>query len=99
MICWLLLVARSDGKPTELRPRVHQEEPLSTLRHDDKQNFDYDHEAFLGQDEAKAFDRLSPGESKRRLRSVWRFSFSLTFPAADWPWRRPEVGCSWVWVP
>ncbi|XP_014881002.1 calumenin-A-like isoform X2 [Poecilia latipinna] len=67
LICWLLLVARGDGKPTEQRTRVHQEEPLSTLRHDDKQNFDYDHEAFLGQDEAKAFDRLSPDESKRRL--------------------------------
>ncbi|XP_008399936.2 calumenin-A isoform X1 [Poecilia reticulata] len=67
LICWLLLVARGDGKPTERRTRVHQEEPLSALRHDDKQNFDYDHDAFLGQDEAKAFDRLSPDESKRRL--------------------------------
>lgn len=30
-------------------------------------NADYDHEAFLGEDEAKTFDQLSPGEAKRRL--------------------------------
>lgn len=30
-------------------------------------NAQYDHEQFLGEDEAKAFDQLSPEESKRRL--------------------------------
>ena len=29
-----------------------------------------DHEAFLGKEEAKTFDQLSPEESKKRLRSV-----------------------------
>lgn len=30
-------------------------------------NSDYDHEAFLGEDEAETFDQLSPAEAKRRL--------------------------------
>lgn len=32
--------------------------------HHDKQ---YDHDAFLGEDQAKSFDQLQPEESKRRL--------------------------------
>ncbi|MED6287568.1 hypothetical protein CHARACLAT_017710 [Characodon lateralis] len=67
LICWVLFIASSGGKPTERKTKVHQEEPLSQLQHDDDKNFDYDHEAFLGQDEAKTFDQLSPDESKRRL--------------------------------
>ena len=34
---------------------------------DDEHNPEYDHEAFLGKDEAKEFDDLSPEESKERL--------------------------------
>ena len=30
-------------------------------------NADYDHEAFLGEEEAQTFDQLSPSEAKRRL--------------------------------
>lgn len=30
-------------------------------------NTQYDHEAFLGEDEAKSFDELAPEESQRRL--------------------------------
>uniref|UniRef100_A0A146VID8 Calumenin n=1 Tax=Fundulus heteroclitus TaxID=8078 RepID=A0A146VID8_FUNHE len=67
LICWVLLTATSSGKPTERKTRVNQEEPLSHLQHDDNKSFDYDHEAFLGQDEARTFDHLSPDESKRRL--------------------------------
>ncbi|MEQ2173020.1 hypothetical protein GOODEAATRI_027433, partial [Goodea atripinnis] len=67
LICWVLFIASSGGKPTERKTKVHQEDPLSQLQHDDDKNFDYDHEAFLGQDEAKTFDQLSPDESKRRL--------------------------------
>ena len=35
----------------------------------DKRNHnpDYDHEAFLGEEEAQTFDQLSPAEAKRRL--------------------------------
>lgn len=30
-------------------------------------NAEYDHEAFLGKEEAKEFDKLTPDESKNRL--------------------------------
>ena len=30
-------------------------------------NADYDHDAFLGEEEAKEFDKLTPEESLRRL--------------------------------
>lgn len=62
-----LCVVYGNSKPTETKDRVHHDEPLSNLKHDDAQNFDYDHEAFLGHDEAKTFDRLPLEESKRRL--------------------------------
>lgn len=37
----------------------------------EQHNTQYDHEAFLGQDEAKQFDTLSPEESKRRLGLIY----------------------------
>ena len=44
-----------------------------SYHHDEKHyegeehNAEYDHEAFLGKDEAKEFDELTPEESKKRL--------------------------------
>lgn len=35
--------------------------------HEGEHNPDYDHEAFLGKDDAKTFDQLTPDESKDRL--------------------------------
>ncbi|XP_033471000.1 calumenin-A [Epinephelus lanceolatus] len=67
LMCFVLCVVSGSSKPTEKKSRVHEEEPLSHLEHDDHKNYDYDHEAFLGQDEAKTFDHLPPEESKRRL--------------------------------
>lgn len=42
---------------------------LSHAQHfqDDTHNTQYDHEAFLGEDQAKTFDQLAPEESRRRL--------------------------------
>jgi hypothetical protein len=34
---------------------------------EDDHNPDYDHEAFLGEEEAHTFDELTPEESKKRL--------------------------------
>ena len=68
LVCAVLCIVFGSSKPTERKTRVHEEEPLSNLEHDDKKNFDYDHEAFLGHDEAKTFDQLPPEDSKRRLR-------------------------------
>lgn len=48
-------------------PRVL--DPLSKTAHVDGEEHDakYDHEAFLGEDEAKTFDQLPAEESRRRL--------------------------------
>lgn len=67
MMCFVLCVVYANSKPAQKKNRVHQEEPLSQLEHNDEKNFDYDHEAFLGHDDAQTFDQLPPEESKRRL--------------------------------
>lgn len=67
LMCFIFCIMVSSSKPTEKKARVHPEEPLSRLEHEDTKNHDYDHEAFLGQDEAKTFDHLAPEESQRRL--------------------------------
>lgn len=67
VMCFALCVVYATSKPTEKKDRVHHDEPLSNREHDDNENFDYDHEAFLGQEEAKTFDQLTPEESKERL--------------------------------
>ncbi|KAG7215104.1 hypothetical protein INR49_022781, partial [Caranx melampygus] len=64
----VLCIVHGNSKPTEQKARVVHQEPLSRLPHLDNSNHDYDHEAFLGQDEAKTFEHLPPEESKRRLR-------------------------------
>lgn len=76
-MCFVLCVVSGNTKPTEKKKsRVHEEEPLSHLQHDDNKNYDFDHEAFLGEEDAKTFDQLPPEESKRRLGSVCAHSFN-----------------------
>ncbi|XP_007909078.1 calumenin isoform X2 [Callorhinchus milii] len=58
------------SKPTEKKERVLHDKELSDKVHDDSQNFDYDHDAFLGAEEAKSFDQLTPEESKERLGKI-----------------------------
>lgn len=67
LLLYLVLVSVGSSKPTEKKKRIHEEEPLSRLQHDDQNNYEYDHEAFLGQEEARTFDLLTPEESRRRL--------------------------------
>ncbi|XP_030649081.1 reticulocalbin-3 isoform X2 [Chanos chanos] len=50
--------------------RVHHQPDLSDHVHDDAQGYQYDHEAFLGKEEAKTFDQLTPEESKERLAKI-----------------------------
>ncbi|XP_026061942.1 reticulocalbin-1-like isoform X1 [Carassius auratus] len=50
--------------------RVHHKPDLSDHVHDDAHGYQYDHEAFLGKEEAKTFDQLSPEESKERLGKI-----------------------------
>uniref|UniRef100_UPI00358F65D6 calumenin-like n=1 Tax=Myxine glutinosa TaxID=7769 RepID=UPI00358F65D6 len=66
-ICIVLCTGPALTKPMSEKKRVHVDEPLSNKPHDDDGNFDYDHEAFLGTEEAQNFDQLSPEESKERL--------------------------------
>ncbi|XP_034436602.1 calumenin-A-like [Hippoglossus hippoglossus] len=67
LLCFFLCVACGRSKPTEKKSRVVEEEPLSHVKHEDDEGFEYDHEAFLGEDEAPKFDKLPLEESVRRL--------------------------------
>ncbi|KFM74065.1 Calumenin-A, partial [Stegodyphus mimosarum] len=63
-----LVIPKSDGSSK----RVH-ENLLSDEDHynsEELHNPEYDHEAFLGENEAKKFDDLSPEESKHRLGKI-----------------------------
>lgn len=85
VMCFALCVVYATSKPTEKKDRVHHDDPLSNLEHDDAENFDYDHEAFLGQEEAKTFDQLTPEESKERLRlAVAGVMYICEFLFASW---------------
>ncbi|KAI4872609.1 hypothetical protein NFI96_024584, partial [Prochilodus magdalenae] len=50
--------------------RVHHQRDLSDHAHDDAHGYQYDHEAFLGKEEAKTFDQLTPEESQARLGKI-----------------------------
>ncbi|XP_016371640.1 calumenin-B-like [Sinocyclocheilus rhinocerous] len=65
-----LCVLQSSSKPMLKKDRVHHDTPLSNNEHNDEENFNYDHEVFLGQEEAKTFDQLTPEESKERLGKI-----------------------------
>ena len=48
--------------------RVLSGKPLSDKeRHEEDGDYEYDHDAFLGEDQAEYFDTLTPDESQRRL--------------------------------
>lgn len=55
-------------EPARRRPKAKD---LSDETHyragEEEHNADYDHEAFLGKDQAERFDQLEPGEARRRL--------------------------------
>ena len=44
-----------------------QNQKISYFQHHDDLDHDYDHEAFLGEEQAHEFDELTPEESQRRL--------------------------------
>lgn len=63
LLALLVLAAGALGKPTARQERARP----GTAQHEDKSGFQYDHEAFLGKEEARSFDQLSPEESRERL--------------------------------
>ncbi|XP_067654340.1 calumenin-B-like isoform X4 [Haliotis asinina] len=58
-------IPKPDGEKKDRK----KEKALSDQDHDDhgEHNNDYDHDAFLGKDDAKTFDQLTPEESQQRL--------------------------------
>ncbi|KAF4523076.1 hypothetical protein B566_EDAN003088 [Ephemera danica] len=66
-------VATAIPKPDEKekKPRT-MERDLSDKEHyqNEEHNPDYDHEAFLGEEEAKTFDQLTPEESRNKLAGI-----------------------------
>lgn len=56
-------VTQDEHKSRVLDPLLSEQDHFKDLQH----NVEYDHEAFLGAEEAKTFDHLTPEESKRRL--------------------------------
>lgn len=68
LLLLLLCLRGSRGVPTFRKERgVHPDPELNNQQHEDNQSFQYDHEAFLGKEDAKTFDQLTPEESKERL--------------------------------
>lgn len=72
LVCMLLVIGWSVAipKPEEVLSNSRVIDELSHAKHfeDETHNKQYDHDAFLGEEEAKTFDELSPEESQRRLR-------------------------------
>ncbi|XP_056143299.1 reticulocalbin-3 isoform X2 [Lampris incognitus] len=66
---FFVLVGMAFGVPAQEK-RIHHHGDLSDHAHDDARGFQYDHEAFLGKEEAKTFDQLTPEESKDRLAKI-----------------------------
>ena len=56
-----------------LKDRVIKDNNLSSENHEenDVHNIEYDHEAFLGKEDARRFEELTPEESKERLGLVF----------------------------
>ena len=65
-----LTLATVLAKPAE-NDRVRKDPKLSTNEHyvgdGHDHNADYDHDAFLGEEDAKTFESLTPEESRERL--------------------------------
>ncbi|XP_059901897.1 reticulocalbin-3 isoform X1 [Gadus macrocephalus] len=69
LVSSFLLAGTSFAVPTKEK-RVHRHGDLSDHPHKDATDFQYDHEAFLGKEDAKTFDQLTPEESKERLAKI-----------------------------
>ncbi|XP_003464533.3 reticulocalbin-1 [Cavia porcellus] len=66
-----LALALSRAKPTVRKERVlRPDSELGARPAEDNGSFQYDHEAFLGREDARGFDQLSPEESRARLGKI-----------------------------
>ncbi|XP_023813641.1 calumenin-A isoform X1 [Oryzias latipes] len=69
-LAFLCILAATAVSVPPQEKRVHHQPDLSSHVHDDAHGYQYDHEAFLGKEEAKTFDQLTPEESKARLAKI-----------------------------
>ncbi|XP_060945677.1 reticulocalbin-3 isoform X1 [Limanda limanda] len=69
LVTLCILAAVAFAVPAQEK-RIHHHADLSDHVHTDDHGFQYDHEAFLGKEEAKTFDQLTPDESKDRLAKI-----------------------------
>eukprot|EP00794_Sanderia_malayensis_P018123 gene18123-19933_t len=71
-VFFLLLIGAVVFATPKPKDRTIKDEELSTEEHskDGEHNKEYDHEAFLGKDEAEKFDDLTPEQSKERLQKL-----------------------------
>ncbi|XP_076310701.1 calumenin-like isoform X2 [Tachypleus tridentatus] len=72
IVILLMAIGLAVPNPDNEKKRVVNK-PLSDEQHygdDAEHNVDYDHEAFLGEDEARTFENLTPEESKKRLGEI-----------------------------
>ncbi|XP_059170665.1 calumenin-A-like isoform X2 [Physella acuta] len=69
LVLFIITTVYCSAIPTNEKKQRVQDKPLSDEEHEvhGEHNNDYDHDAFLGHEEAETFDQLSPEESKRRL--------------------------------
>uniref|UniRef100_A0A4D5RQ68 Reticulocalbin-3 n=1 Tax=Ixodes scapularis TaxID=6945 RepID=A0A4D5RQ68_IXOSC len=73
LVLYFLHLSLTLAIPKEEHKRVHQQKPLSDEQHyreGAEHNPDYDHDAFLGEEDAKTFEHLTPAESKDRLGKI-----------------------------
>ncbi|XP_061568883.1 reticulocalbin-3 isoform X1 [Cololabis saira] len=69
LACLCVLAVVALAVPAQEK-RIHRQADLSDHAHEDAQGYQYDHEAFLGKEEAKTFDQLTAEESKDRLGKI-----------------------------
>jgi len=65
LLCVLVLFTHASPKDRVVKDDLSKEKHYGGEDHD--HNPEYDHEAFLGKDEARSFEELTPEESKKRL--------------------------------
>ncbi|KAM8940494.1 reticulocalbin-1 isoform 3-T3 [Pelodytes ibericus] len=70
LVCLSFWASLSITKPTFRKERIRLDPDLNNQVPEENQSFQMDHEAFLGKDEAKTFDQLTPEESKERLGKI-----------------------------
>jgi hypothetical protein len=74
VVTWCFIISANGGPTAEKRQKRGPKDLSDEIHFDpetSEHNAEYDHEAFLGQEEAEEFKNLSPEETRRRLRVIF----------------------------